>query len=473
MVAVGVSVERFVTEGIALVSYVVADDDQKIALLIDPSRDVQQYLDFASARGLTFAGVLETHIHADFASGSLEFHHHTGAPIYASRLGGLEFQHVPLDDGQRISFGNAELQAYFTPGHTPEHMSYLLYEQSGDDRPAAMFSGDLLFVGEVGRPDLLGPEETEALTTALYESLFDRLSGLPSGLIVYPGHGAGSSCGRSIGDAPYTTLGQERLTNYALQPRSFEEFRHVILDGMPPAPSYYPVMKWLNKVGPALLETLPPGDELDVVRFDEAISQGGVVIDTRLNVDFARAHIPGSVSIGLGPNFAPWAGWLAPYGRSILLVLESDDQFEMARDKLRLIGLDTVTGYLAGGIPVWESSGRATHAFESITVDELHHRLETVGDVQVLDVRSDDEWNSGHIVGAEHRFAGSFIRDTEAYASGDEPLALICGSGYRSNVVGSLLNARGRGDVINVVGGMQAWQAAGYPTTDPDDGDQA
>ncbi|HLI52004.1 MAG TPA: rhodanese-like domain-containing protein [Thermomicrobiaceae bacterium] len=459
-----VSVERFVTEGIALVSYVISDEGQRSALLIDPSRDVEQYLDYAAARGLTFAGVLETHVHADFASGSLEFAHRAGVPIYASRLGQLEFQHVPIDDGQRIRFGEAELEAFFTPGHTPEHMSYLLFEESRDPRPTAMFSGDLLFVGEVGRPDLLGPKETEALTQQLYESLFQRLPGLPAGLIVYPGHGAGSSCGRSIGDAPYTTLGQERLTNYALQPRTFQEFRHVILDDMPPAPNYYPVMKWLNKIGPPLLESLRPGEALDVERFDEAISQGGVIIDTRTNVDFARAHIPGSISIGLGPNFAPWSGWLAPYEQSILLVLNDDEQYAGARDKLRLIGLDTVTGYLSGGLPAWESSGRETQSFEAIGVDELHSRLKT-GDLQLVDVRSDDEWKVGHIKGAEHRFAGAFVKDADAYVSGDEPIALICGSGYRSSVVASLLNSRGRQDVINVIGGMEIWTSAGYPTT--------
>lgn len=463
-----VSIERFVTEGIALVSYVVADDDRKVALLIDPCRDVDQYIDFASARGLTYAGVLETHIHADFASGSVEFNQRTGAPIYASRLGNLEFQHVPLDDGQRIPFGNAELQAFFTPGHTPEHMSYLLYEHAGDERPVAMFSGDLLFVGEVGRPDLLGPNETEILTRDLYESLFNRLSALSPGLIVYPGHGAGSSCGRSIGDAPYTTIGQERLTNYALQPRSYEAFRHVILDAMPPAPNYYPVMKWLNKVGPPLLETLAPGEPLDVARFDEAISQGAVVIDARLNVDFARAHIPGSVSIGPGPNFVPWAGWLAPYEQSILLVVDGEEEFEAARDKLRLIGLDTVTGYLDGGLPAWEASGRATQSFESIDVNDLHQRLESGDPVHVLDVRSTDEWNTVHIQGADHQFAGTFVRDTEAYTTNDGPIALICGSGYRSSVVASLLTSRGRSDVINVLGGMNAWLAAGYPVTVPD-----
>lgn len=465
MVAVSVSVERFVTEGIALVSYVVADDEQRSGLLIDPSRDIEQYLDYAAARELTFAGVLETHVHADFASGAVEFAHRTGVPIYASSLGQSDFQHVPVEDGQRIGFGEAELRALFTPGHTPEHMSYLLFEQADDARPAAMFSGDLLFVGEVGRPDLLGPKETETLTRRLYESLFHRLPGLPAGLIVYPGHGAGSSCGRSIGDAPYTTLAQERLTNYALQPRSFEEFRHVILDDIPPAPNYYPVMKWLNKVGPPLLESLRPGEALDVERFAEAISRGGVIIDTRVNVDFARAHIPGSISIGLGPNFAPWSGWLAPYEQSILLVVDSEDQYGVARDKLRLIGLDTVAGYLTGGLPAWESSGRATKSIEAIGVNDLHVRLERGADLQLLDVRSNDEWNMGHIDGAEHQFAGTFINDADAYVSADDPIALICGSGYRSSVVASLLSSRTRRDVINVLGGMEAWQAAGYPTT--------
>jgi hydroxyacylglutathione hydrolase len=458
--------ERIYTPGLAQVAYLVGDEQTGVAAVIDPRRDVDEYLALADAAGLRITHVCETHIHADFVSGALELARASGATIYASRVGESAFAHEPLDDGDVLEIGALRLQALWTPGHTPEHMSYLLFDPARGHQPVALFSGDLLFVGEVGRPDLLGEGLTDQLAGQLYESIHQRLMSLPDDLVVYPGHGAGSSCGKSIGDADSTTMGQEKRFNYAFQTREPEAFRRAVLENMPPAPTYYPVLKRVNKAGARPLAELTPGTALSVQDVERRIAGNALLIDTRSPAAFGGAHIPGALFAGLGTNFTTWMGWLAPYDRDLVLLLEEDWQFEEARTQLRRIGLDRVAGYLAGGLPDWLAAGRDIASLPQLSVHELHERL--AGGLHVLDVRGDDEWRGGHIADASHRYAGELVRGANgASVKGvptASPLALICGSGYRSSVVASVLQRQGRADLLNVLGGMEGWQAAGFET---------
>lgn len=462
------TLDRIFTPGLAQVAYLVADEAAGVAAIIDPRRDIDAYLDWATARDVRITAILETHVHADFVSGSRELAAATGAPIYASRLGQEEFTHTPLDDGDEVAVGAVRLRAYFTPGHTPEHMSYLLFDPAGGDRPLALFSGDALFVGDVGRPDLLGKGATRGLAEQLYRTVVDRLKTLPDDVVVYPGHTAGSACGKKIGDAPSTTIGQEKLVSYAFHARSEEDFIERVLVDMPAPPTYYPVLKRVNKAGAALLAALPAGTPLtpDMVAAQQAA--GALIIDARTPEAFSAGHIPGAVFTGLGPNFVAWLGWLAPYDRDLILVLDHDADFVGARTELRRIGLDRVAGFLAGGMDTWRADGRAIVTLPQLSVQELGARL--AGDSQgltVLDVRSDDEWASGHIAGARHRYAGEIAQGADIPLDDSTgPVAVICGSGYRSSVANSLLQARGLRNLINVSGGMTAWQAAGLPTTE-------
>ena len=457
-------IERFYTPGLAHVAYGVADPEQKDAAIIDPRRDIDDYLAWAEDRGFRIVAILETHVHADFVSGARELAAATGAPLYAGRLGETEFPHQPLDDGDEVPVGRLRLRALWTPGHTPEHISYLLFDPLHGEEPVALFSGDVLFAGEIGRPDLLGPEATRGLIEQLYETVFERLASLPDAVVVYPGHGAGSPCGKKIGDAAQTTIGMEKLVNYAFQAREKADFVRAVMEGMPLPPAYYPTMKRVNKVGPALLRDVPEGGPLTVAAAETLQRAGALVIDARTPAEFAAGHLPGAVNVGLGTNFAIWAGWLAPYGRQVVLILANDADYEQARTELRRIGIDDVAGYLADGFAAWVASGRPVERLEELPAEALAARITGKSNgFRVLDVRDESEWTAGHVPGARNIAAGALAVGTELDFGPDEPVAVICGTGYRSSVAASLLQQRGLRQVMTVPGGMAAWTEAGLP----------
>lgn len=458
-------VDRIYTPGLAQVAYLVADEAAGVAAVIDPRRDAEAYREWAAARGLRIVAILETHVHADFVSGARELAAVTGATVYASRLGEQAFPHQPLDDGDDVSVGRLRLRAFWTPGHTPEHMGYLLLDPAASPDPIALFSGDVLFAGEIGRPDLLGSAQTQQLASQLYETVIKRLSLLPDEVVVYPGHTAGSPCGKKIGDAPQTTIGQEKRFNYAFQARSEEQFVRSVMEGMPPPPAYYPTMKRVNRLGPVLLRELPDGVALSPAEVAYRQKAGALVIDVRAPEAFGEAHLPGALSIGIGSSFTIWAGWLTPYDRDVILVLENDEQFSEAMTALRRIGIDRVAGYLAEGVAAWQAQGRAVTVLPQMNVREVAmHRSGSMNSLLVLDIRDATEWASGHIPGAVNRPAGEIAQGTVAPIPVADPVAVVCGSGYRSSVAASILQARGFPNVINVTGGMAAWEAAALPT---------
>lgn len=462
-------IERIFTPGLAQVAYLVADEASRKVAVIDPRRDIEAYTTWADQNGVEIVAILETHVHADFVSGARELGVTTGAPIYASRLGAQAFPHKPLDDGDEIIVGAVKLRALWTPGHTPEHMSFLAIDPRQGDAPAAVFTGDALFVGEVGRPDLLGDKETQRLAEQLYETVACRFASLDDVLVVYPGHTGGSACGKKIGDAPHTTIGQEKLFNYAFQIRDKDAFIETVLEGMPTPPTYYPVLKRVNKAGAPLLSDLPDGDALTPDEVAARQEKGALIVDARSPEAFGAGHVPSAVFAGLGPNFTTWLGWLAPYERDLILVLDEHEgaaQFAEARTELRRIGLDRVAGYLNGGMAAWQSEGRKIVVLPQTPVQDLAEQLAGPEDVlTVLDVRSDEEWLDGHIAGAVHRYVGEILQGGEPPIDGVSQVAVVCGSGYRSSVASSVLQARGYRNLINIPGGMGAWNAAKLPTT--------
>ena len=459
-------IDRLFTPGLAQVAYLVGDEQTGEAAVIDPRRDTDVYQAWADERGWRITAILETHVHADFVSGAMELARATGAPIYASRLGNQDFPHRSIDDGHEITVGGLTLRALWSPGHTPEHLSYLLFDPKIGDTPVALFSGDALFVGEVGRPDLLGENETQRLAEQLYDTVAHRFANLDDAVVVYPGHTAGSACGKKIGDAPHTTIGEEKRSNYAFQTTSERDFVTAVLQDMPTPPTYYPTLKRVNKAGAPLLTDLDDGSALSPAQLANLQETGALIIDARTPDAFGQGHIPDAVFAGLGPNFTTWMGWLAPYGRDVVLVLESDDEYADALTDLRRIGLDRVAGYLAGGMAAWRADGREVKVLPQLTVQGLARRLATPEpNVLVLDVRSDEEWNEGHIAGALHRFAGEIAQGAAPPVDQETPVAVICGSGYRSSVTASLLQQRGYDMLINITGGMGVWNEADLPTT--------
>jgi hydroxyacylglutathione hydrolase len=454
-------IERLFTPGLAQVSYFVGDEDTGVAAVIDPRRDVDAYLQWTESRGLRIVAILETHVHADFVSGALELEARTGAPIYASGLGEQDFPHQPLNNGDEVEVGALRLRALWTPGHTPEHLAYLLFEGDASE-PAALFSGDSLFVGEVGRPDLLGDEATERLSNHLFETVTQRLATLPDALKVYPGHTGGSACGKQIGDAPDTTIGAEKMGNYAFQKKDRQGFIAAVMNGMPKPPTYYPVLKKINKRGAVPIEELVEPTAMSTDAVKAAVDAGALVLDVRDPDAYGKGHIANALFAGYGPNFHTWMGWLAPYDRDMVLVTGDNAAVDNVLTALRQIGLDRVIGYLNGGMPAWAGK---IETLAQMSPEELNRQREQ--DLVVVDVRADSEWNEDHISGAEHVFLGDITQgktlpDT---VENDQPVAIICGSGYRSTVAASILNMRGYTNLRSVVGGMSAWKDARLPVT--------
>jgi len=452
--------KQFYLGCLAQASYLIGSDGE--AAVVDPRRDVDVYLDEARARGLVIRHVIETHLHADFVSGHRELAERTGAKIYFGAAARAAFPHVAVRDRDEIRMGAVTLRFLETPGHTPESVSVLVFDGPVSGDPKAVLTGDTLFIGDVGRPDLLGARVgAEELAGQLYDSLHGKLLALPDSVEVYPGHGAGSLCGRNISNETSSTIGQQRRFNYALRPMPREEFVALMTTDLPEAPAYFSRDARINREGPAKLAELPVPSALPPEAFAERARSGAWVVDVRGPAEFAAGHVPGSLHIGLGGQFASWAGALVAPETPLVLVTDDEGQVAEARTRLARVGLENVVGYLDGGVLAWDREGRPLARTEQVGVDELHARITEASAAQVLDVRRPAEWRAGHIAGARH------IPLSELAArAGDldpkRPVAVVCASGYRSSIAASVLERQGFSAAINVVGGMTAWNGAKY-----------
>lgn len=442
-------------------SYVIGDPTSGRAVVVDPRRDIDQYLDDASAAGLTIEHVIETHFHADFLSGHLELAARTGADICYGPGAEAGFPIRCLEDGERIGLGDVELEVRATPGHTPESICLVVYEHAGDDVPYGVLTGDTLFIGDVGRPDLLSGEglSAEDMARHLHRSLTEKLLTLPDATRVFPGHGAGSACGKNLSTETQSTIGDQRRTNHALSPMSEDEFVAAVTDGLSLPPPYFSFDTRRNREAHPLLAEHEPPTRLSLDEVLALQQRGAVILDTSSPVDFARAHIRGSLNVGLEGRFSEYAGdVLAGPDQQVILVGESGTELE-ARIRLGRIGFDYVIGFLADAASAFLERPDVIERSSRLTADDLLDRQHTVEDLVLVDVRGPGEVALGHIPGAR-LIPLPLLRAEHRTLDPERSTVVYCAGGYRSSIASSLLTSLGFVDVSDIVGGYAAWSAA-------------
>jgi len=452
--------EQFYLGCLAHASYLLASEGE--AVVVDPQRDVELYLKAAADHGVAIRHIFETHLHADFVSGHRELAARTGAKIYMGAQAGAEFPHVPVTDGFELKFGKASIRVLQTPGHTPESICLVVTDAAKSPLPWSVLTGDTLFIGDVGRPDL-SPRHTPAeLAGSLYDSLHCKLLTLPDNVLVYPAHGAGSLCGRNMRAERSSTIGTERLTNYALQIKSREEFVAQLTSHLPARPDYFLKDAEINRTGAAALSDLAPLRAIAPAELKRMLDDGEVALDVRPGEEFAAGHVPGSVNIALSGQFASWAGTVLGLTAHPVLIAASGEQVEEARLRMARVGIEALDGYLQGGLAAWKQAGLPVATLAQMNVAELDARLRS-GKVQVLDVRREPEWEAAHIEGATWWPLDNF-RVSPPELDHEVPIAVHCKGGYRSMIACSLLQRAGFRNVINLTGGFDAWQLASLPS---------
>jgi glyoxylase-like metal-dependent hydrolase (beta-lactamase superfamily II) len=452
-------IQPFFTRAIAHSSYLLGDTNA--CAIIDPRRDVDIYVDAAQSFDMRITHILETHLHADFISGHMDLAKKAGAEIYAPKSGNCGFSHVDLSEGDNFRIGNMELSVLETPGHTPEHITYVVRDDARGKEPSCIFCGDTLFVGDVGRPDLF-PGRAEELASNLHESLQSKLLTLPDFCEVYPAHGAGSLCGRAMAAKRSSTVGYEKLYNTALQIKEKNKFVESLTTKMPEVPDHFSRCSEINRKGPELTENLPKPVSLDPLGFKKAAENGNtVVLDTRSYEAFGGQHIIGAYSIDSSGNFPTFAGWVIPPDKDILLISESSKQAEDAVIWLRRVGLDNTIGVLDGGMHAWANEGLPTNHAGQLSAEELHTKIIKGESIVLVDVRARNEFEINHIKGATNIPAPK-LRTLYKELDRKRDVILICRTGHRSSLAASLLIQRGFKSVSSVAGGMQGYSAAGY-----------
>lgn len=465
---------RLYDEELAQASYLIGCAKAGTAVVIDPNRRADQYIAAAEAAGLTISAITETHIHADFVSGTRELAARTGARVYLSGCGPAEWQYefrgesgvTLLHDGERFAVGNVEIKAVHTPGHTPEHLSFLVTDRVLAQEPMGILTGDFVFVNDVGRPDLLEKSASVVgAASAGARQLFSSLSWfktLPDHLQIWPGHGAGSACGKGLSAVPQSTVGYERRFNWAFLVSDEAEFERQVLAGQPEPPRYFATMKRINRSGPPILGAMTVPERLSEHRLGSLLAADAVVVDTRPAAEFASRHIPGTLSIPHNRSFPTWAGSLLSYDRDLYVITQSGSPGQLRRviGSLLMIGLDRVAGYFGPEVfELWLREGKGLGRVDQLSVAELAAKQEQL---VVLDVRGRSEWDTGHVPGAVH-IPLAELPDRLPEVPVGRPIAVHCQVGGRSAIAVSVLRAAGLAAVSNVTGGFEAWTAAGLP----------
>lgn len=458
-------VRQFVDTGLGNSSYLVGSEESGMGVAIDPVRDAEVYVRAAHDNGLRITHVLETHLHADFVSGSRELAARTGAAVCASAAGGLQFEHTPLGEGGQIEAGDLTFQVLETPGHSPEHLSYLLLDP-GTGLPLALFSGGAIIVGGAARTDLLGHEHAVPLARKLYRTMQERISPLPDDVAVYPTHGAGSFCAAPSSQERVTTIGMERRHNHLLRAPSEEDFVRRALEGLPSYPAYFRRLRAVNQKGPRILGGIPELVPLPPGEVKRLVDEGAVVIDSRSGPPFASGHVPGAFGVPLRDGFNTWVGWVVPPDRPLVIVSKGRETHHEIARQLVGIGYDDLAGFLEGGIAAWGEAGYPVASMEVINVSELKERLASPNPPLLLDVRQDSEWQAGHIPGALHIEGGTVPHEADKLPK-DRAIAAHCGSHNRSATALSVLEQQGFRDLILVQGGWSAWERAGFEVERP------
>lgn len=453
--------QQITVPGLGCNSYILGCPAARQMVVVDPKRDVQDYMDISRNEGMKITHIIETHIHADHVSGQQELKYRTGADICILDSSPVEYEHIRLKEGQRIEFGAVRMEVMATPGHTPQSLSLLVSDLMRSEDPWMILTGDLLFVGAIGRPDLAGAEILDEQVQNLYESLYTKIGRLPDYLEIYPAHGQGSLCGKGLSSKTSSTLGYERRTQSALQYSDFDSFQRDMTGDFPVRPKSFTHIIETNRQGPPLLERCPLDRALNPDRFKEFWDQEATIIDTRDAGAFGGFHIPGSINIGFEKQMANWIGMVVDPQADILLVVDDREKYEQMVVELHRIGYDNIVGYLAGGISAWIMHGMPIDSLSPISVHELKDKMDSKDVGHIVDVRTLEERLSGYVAGSKHVPMTSILE-----LSLDEPkneeVIIVCGSGYRANIVASRLKQDGFTLVHSLAGGLTAWINAEY-----------
>ena len=458
--------KQYKVEGLGCYSYLIGCPGAGTACVVDPERHTEKYAQDAQENGLEITDIFDTHLHADHVTGSQELAARTGAKVNVHPAVEAEYPHEEVLEGQSFRFGAAELEVIETPGHTPNSITLALTDHGRSDDVFALLTGDLLFVGDIGRPDLAGEDLLEEQVENLYNSLYNKLARFPDWTEVYPAHGEGSLCGKGMSSKPMTTLGFERRNNPLLNEMPFAEFREIMTGGFQLRPDNFMAMVEKNRRGPKLLANVRPLQNLSVRQVEQTIANGARLVDTRAQAAFGAAFIPGAINIGMTPSSVNWLGMVLDADSEILIVADNADDARLAADRYRRAGYDNVIGYLADGVDGWSLQGKELNHLPQLTPASLKHVLDKYSDHVVLDVRTDEEWQEGHIENAVHVPISTLIKEGVDLDK-QRHITTVCHSGYRANIAGSVLKSQGYKQVFSLIGGMTAWHASQRETLAP------
>lgn len=448
---------QFKVEGLGCYSYLIGCPRAGTAFVVDPERHVNQYLRAAEQQGVQITHVFDTHLHADHISGAVELADKVGADVYVHPKVEAKYPHKSVKEGDQFTFGVAEIEVVETPGHTPNSISIAVADTSRASETMLLLTGDLLFVGDIGRPDLAGKDLLEQQVQGLYHSLYETLSRFPDSIEVYPAHGEGSLCGKGMSSKPMTTLGFERKYNPLLNGMPFAEFRQNMTASFQLRPPGFRQIVKTNQQGPAALSSLREVRRLSIGEVEKLQSQEVRLVDVRDATAFGASFIPGSINIGLTPQSATWLGMVVETSNNLMIICDSEVDARAAVDQFVRVGFDNILGFLDGGVSAWAASAKPLNHLPQLSVQSLEHVLGKYPDHIVLDVRTEDEWNRGHINNAVHKPISSLVREGIDFPDKKQHITVICGSGYRSNIAGSFLKSKGYEHVFSVIGGMAAW----------------